>query len=334
MVAAFGAVKIATIGMGDAMEAVASGDAKKLNEAMKNLSPNAQSFIRALDKVHASFVPIRKDIQDAMFANLGKALKNVATAILPTFKDGMVEVSSALNGLALEAARVAQQPFFKQALANSMQSTAKATNTLRSAVAPLAKAIAGLLAVGAPYVNMLAKWVNKQAELAAAYVNSAKGQKSMKAAINTGIGALQQLGGLISAITSALGNLFQASASTGQTFIQIVTEMLNKFNAWADTAKGQKQLKELFTALNSILKATLTIFTAIAKVIIGLSGAFNAVNKATSGFGAYLVLIGGAIGRVLTKVFGFMRSLRGVIRVVSIVGRIVLAVAGVVRGGR
>lgn len=65
--AAMGVFKLATVGVGDAMSALASGDAKKLEEALKKLSPAARTAFTALQGLAPQFKALQQAVQSSLF---------------------------------------------------------------------------------------------------------------------------------------------------------------------------------------------------------------------------------------------------------------------------
>ena len=275
VISAFATIKTATYGMGDAFKAVASGDADKLAEALEKLSPQAQAVVKSFQKINDAFKPIRTAVQDAFFKDLGTQMDQVAAVTLPTLKKGLVDVATAMNGLAKEAARVAKEPFFQNAIAGSLQTTAQATTILKGAVQPLAVAIAGLLAVGNPYVLLLAEWVVKETELFAAFVNSARGQELLTAQIEAGISALQLLGNLLGSVGGLLIELFKQSSESGGSLIVTITEAFNAMTQFLQTTQGMQEFQSLLRVTNEVFKDLLGIVSIIAKAILDFTAAID-----------------------------------------------------------
>lgn len=103
--AAFGTLKIATQGVGEAMSAVADGDAKKLEEAMAELSKNAQEFVLEYQRIRPALSSLGDSTQDAFFGRLLGNLDLLTTMYLPVLMRQAPRVASELGkgGSALAA---------------------------------------------------------------------------------------------------------------------------------------------------------------------------------------------------------------------------------------
>jgi hypothetical protein len=81
--AAFGTMKLATVGVGDAMTAVADGDAAKLDEAMSDLTAEAQTFVREYQRVRGVLDQVGDATQSALFAQLAGDLEQLTGTYIP-----------------------------------------------------------------------------------------------------------------------------------------------------------------------------------------------------------------------------------------------------------
>lgn len=324
IIGAFGAIKIATLGMEDAFKALAKGDAEKLAEALKGLSPAAQEFVLAAGRIRESFKPIQQAVQEEFFKGLGKQMELVAQTSFPMLRKGLVDISKEMNGLLLEAARVAREPFFQGMIAKTLETTAQSTNTLKGAIEPLAQAVSGLVTVGLPYTNMLADWIVKQSKVAATYVNSADGQRELTQMINAGISALGKLLDLAGSVASLFVSLFNVSNKEGISFIDTLTKIVDQVNAWVNSAEGQKLLQSLFEVTNEIFvelaKTVGTILVAFLKII----DAFNNMDGPLKDVVVQFLIWSAILSPVLT----YLSSVWASMKLVGLVMREVLQFVG------
>lgn len=323
--------RVALIGLEDAFKAVLDNDPEKLAEAMKKLSPAAKEFVTAFDKVNDLFKPVQQAIQQKFFENLGKEMLDTATVSMPVLRRGMESVAIATNGLLREVARVAREPFFQGFIAKVLDTTAQSTKTLTGAVEPLTVALTGLVQVGLPYTNMLADFIVKQSQLAAAYVSSQKGQEQLTNVINIGLDALQKIFELAGALSGVLVSLFQLSNKEGLSFIGTVTEALNKFNEFLKSAEGQEKFSTLFKVSNEILTAAIDVIARVGKVVLDL---FDAIDKLPGPMREFVINLA-ATGIVMAPIIGYATTLGVSLRALFLsMGAGVRTIIGIVNGLR
>lgn len=80
---AFGVLKVATSGTGDAMKAVGEDDAKKLGEALLELSGNARTFVLEYQRIRPALTAAGDSTQDAFFGQLVGQLDKLTGTYLP-----------------------------------------------------------------------------------------------------------------------------------------------------------------------------------------------------------------------------------------------------------
>lgn len=295
------------------------------------LSKNAKAFVLALIDVKNAFEPVKNVIQDNFFAGLDTEIRNIAKTSFPMLERGLGNIATAFNGMAKEASRVIQQPFFQGAVEGSLNNTATATNILTAAVEPLARVFTDLVNIGNPYVLMLSEWVVKQSELAAAFTGSVEGQKKMTDAINLGITALQSIGSLLGAIGGLFLDLFRISNEAGISFIGTLTEMINKVRDWLKTAEGQEKMQALFEATDTIFRGLLEVLGGVVNGILGIVKAYNDLEGPLKDVVTNLLIFAAAFTPIITYASSVASSLSLVKAAATEVGQ---ALSIIFSGGR
>lgn len=84
-------------GIGDAVKAVAEGDIDKINEAMRKLSPAAQSFVREFGAVRPLLSGLRRDIQDSFFRQILGQTRELITAFAGPLRGSITGVSASMG---------------------------------------------------------------------------------------------------------------------------------------------------------------------------------------------------------------------------------------------
>ncbi|HZM83823.1 MAG TPA: hypothetical protein VFC19_49525, partial [Candidatus Limnocylindrales bacterium] len=158
---AMATLKMATDGVGEAMEAAASGDAAKLQEALKGLAPEAQRFVLAADKIRDKLGEIKKTVQGKFFTGLDQDVQALATYTLPALGTGMTEVSKSLNGLVREGIQAASTEMFAGGMEKAGLSTASALGNFQGSVDALVGALPNLINAGMPLVDMFTAWAGE-----------------------------------------------------------------------------------------------------------------------------------------------------------------------------
>lgn len=307
--AAAGTLKVAMIGVGDAMSAVAEGDAKKLKESLKNLSPEAQKFVKTSAGFVKSFDPIRKGVQDRLFANLSDQVAPLAKNLLPTAQKGMNGVASSFNKGALEAAKFGQTSVAKGALNVVFKTTQSVLKQAATAVQPFLGAVAKLVVLGAPLAKQMASWAINGVKTGSAWITSANGAAKLSGWMERAGLMLGQLGRIGKNVVTFVINLFSQANTNSTDFLGTLERLTAKMSAWSQSAAGQQQaantfklLGDVFRQLASILPIIIGPLGAIAKLITSLPPDVQGTVTTFLAFG----VAAGVLGGKLAPLAGFL----------------------------
>lgn len=306
-------VKVGIKGVGDAMTAVASGDAKAMEKALKDLTPAAREFVKTASGFKDAFKPVQQAVQESLFKGLGDQLKGVSGGLMPVLQKGMVGVASALNGVAKEAIKFASSPIFKKGLEEIFKGTAVAINNLKPAVSSILTIFMKLGTAGQPLIARFTKFIAVQAQLAAQFVNSRKGAEGIAAAIKKSGDVVAQLGRIVANVATGLFNIFKNGDEGATGMLDSVERLTQVFSDWAKSTQGQEKSAELFGTLNELAKAitqTLVLVSGSLAVVVG-----------------WFSKLPGPVKSVIINVLAFsvvlaplMAKLLGVFKVIGMVG--------------
>lgn len=318
--AALAVLSVGLAGMGDAMAAVASGDAAALEEALKGLAPSAQAFVRSWAGITEQFKPIQQAVQQRLFAGLGEEMSALATGIMPTLDSGMTRVADSLNSLASEAMSAMNTPLFKGALADTFDGTAAATESFGGLLGPLLTLLLQLSAAGLPLVTRFTEWATGATEAATAFLGTEAGAARLSEIVTSAGDTLSQLGTIVGNLGMGLGSLFGAASGGGQSLLDTITQLSERFREWAASAEGQAAMGQLFDVLSQAGEQLLTTMPQILGVIGTLLDLFNSlpgpVQENAASILAWAVILGPVVGKVSALV-GIVKGLAPAVKMIA-----------------
>jgi len=313
-------LKVGLYGVGDAMKQVASGDAKKLDEALKKLSPNARAFVKETASLNKEWTKVRRQVQDSMFVGLDKQLRGVAKNLLPTVSLGMKSVATDINRMGVEAAKVMQTQWFKGRVATVFKNAGDATHILTGAIRPLLDVVTRLAEIGAPLVNQFLRWAVAGLKTAQVWLKNADNMDRMKVMANDSIGVFGQLGRIGKNLVTTLVNLTGASDSflgSNGDMLTVLEQLTTKMANWSKSSEGQRQASETFKLLGDTMRAMLPILTTlggiiamVAKVLTNLPGPVRQVVVQTLAWSVVVGLLGSKL-KMLSMAGGGLKILAG-----------------------
>lgn len=284
-----GAAGIATLtiglqGFGDAAKAVASGDAKKLAEAMKGLAPAAQETVRQLQSMAPAFRDLKQGIQQSLFTDVAANLEELGGTFLPILKtqlSGIAETISAgftaTAGSLLEPATVA---YIQTALGNVREAFAQLVDIGYN----LTGAFAAITAVGSQFLPDLASGLNGAIESFSVFVATAAQTGQLQEWIGAGLSAIGDLADIAGAAAQAIWGIVSAAQSVGGGSLAGILSVVRGLSDVINSPAGQGALQEIFAGvavgLGELMKAVGPIgeiFAAIAPVISEVAGELGIV---------------------------------------------------------
>lgn len=289
-------LRVGLIGVGDAMKAVAEGDATKLAEALQDLAPNAQQFVRQLNSLKPAFDQLRLDVQNTLFAGLADRLKTLSASILPTVQTGMTSVAGVLNGQLRAGFAELSSANSRIRLDAIFHNGRRALDGLTVAVQPLIQALLDVSAVGSAVVadlsagfgGFVADLSDRLSELVAS------GQ--FRQIIDDGLATLAQLGAAASDVFGIVSGIFNAAGAAGGG--GGLFTLLDQLNETVNSIAGQQALSAIFTELSRVGAALAPVLLAVAE---GLGPVARGVANIATAFGPVLTGLAQQLGPALAS---------------------------------
>lgn len=299
--AAFAATKMATSGVGDALSALADGDAAKAAEALAKLAPNAQIAVRAMDSVRKSYEGVQQRVQDAVFKGLGEQIKALGADYLPMLDRGLVAIGGSLNTTANSFMLAARGASWMGAIQDILGAAPGIVEDLGVAALGLATSFLQASRAAIPMVKAFASWASDGAATAAAFLSSAEGAAWLADRVNAAQHVLGLLWDIVSGVGSALVSVFTASAGSGETLLVTLGRLTQQFATWAQSAEGQDRLVAIFESLRVVLESLLQAATIFGGALGTLLGWFTQlpapVQSVIAGFLSWSLLLGTLVAK-------------------------------------
>ncbi len=301
--------KVAFMGMGDAMSAVAEGDAKKLEAAMKDLAPAAKEVVRTGADVFKTFKDIRKSTQQKMFTGVAGPMREVASNLAPSVKRGMGDVATEMNKAGKEALRFGSSPLARGVLSSIFKTTSKVIHEATSAVKPFLSGIAQGVKLSLPFAQRLSMIAVNGAKTGAAFMNSKRGMEAFQSVVNTGVNRLITLGKIIKNVTVGVFSMFRQVRTDGGSLLTTIEGLTAKFTAWAKTAKGQQQVASAFKFLSDVTKQIVAILPLFLSPLVQVAKLLTQLPEPVRGFAVNALAVTAVVGPLAGKIMGVVKAM-------------------------
>lgn len=293
LISVFGALKVATSGVGEAFKANATGNAEKFNEAMKKLAPSAQAVVKQMVALKPQMDALKKSVQGAFFQGLGAKngpIATLATLYLPLIRVHLTGVATEVNNLVRALIAMATQPAFLRDWASTLANVRVALGAILGSLTPLLSIMRDIGTVAAPIFAAIAVTFGSWAAHLAGVVTQMRATGELTRSIQAAVIISAQFFQMLGNIGSVVLSLFQAMSSTGGSVFGVFGDLLGQLADFLNSAAGVKTLLVFFTAVHdaavTLGPAVIPTFKAIGSVLVALA--------------PFLPILAGVIAQALT----------------------------------
>ncbi|MGW1676037.1 transglycosylase SLT domain-containing protein [Saccharopolyspora sp. NPDC002376] len=259
---AFGAMAAAQDAAGESAEKQKAAQ-EDLDQALKNLAPSAQEFVRQTAALRDEFHALRLIDQQHLFAGLGQEVKTLGAIYVPVLKTGLSQVADAFNGAIKQVGAFAADSRTVADLGALFGSTATIVDNLGRALRPILAGLRDIGTVGAEYLARVTGGAQGAAESFAAWAAEARESGRLMTMFNDFGGVLKDLGAIVVNVGSIIGSVFSAMSATGAGVIGSFRQATEETARWLKTAEGSQQLINLFLTLKAVADQLRPAFVAV-----------------------------------------------------------------------
>lgn len=240
-----------------------AGDAAKFEEALKNLTPSAQSAARALAEFREPLKEIKQAVQESLFKGLAEPFSDLKV-LLPPIKQGLVGSAAGIREMAKAWIQMATSQKSIDDTGVIASNVSKMFAEMKPAAASFGQALRDITVVGSTFLPALGEEVSKVTAKFAAWAQSARDSGRLEQIIQNAIDKIKQFGRILVDVKQGLENIF-TSMSGGKEFLDIVESATESFRAWSELKSTQQTLKSLGEVLRTVAKAAWELFQQVFK---------------------------------------------------------------------
>ncbi|GAA3172437.1 phage tail protein [Nonomuraea roseoviolacea] len=315
--AAFGVWKLATGGLGEAMGAALSGDAKKLEQALGKLSESGRAFIGEFQQAIPLLQGFKAAAQDAflepLLGQMGRWLSS-ANALQPAIA-GLAREFGGMVRTVLDFAtadRTIGQ--FNTVIGN----TRTLVGALHSALEPLLRGFVDLGTVGSSWLASLSGGLTDSLNRFGAWMSRISAGGQAWAWMDGALAVLKQLGGLAKDLWDIFDGMLDAARTAGGDALGVLGQLADAFATWVKSAEGQDTLVAIFKALSEVGRALLPVLSALGGAVAAIA---PEAAKVATALGPVLADAIKALGAGIAALGpGLVRMVEGFGRMVAAIG--------------
>lgn len=260
---AIGAIAVGTKGFFAALGA--SGDPAAFEEALKKLTPAAQSAARALAEFKEPLAEIRKVVQERLFEGMDETFRSLKE-LLPGIKSGLSGAANGIRGMVQEWAKMATTQESQDDLTRIGVNVASGLREMKPVLADVGSVLKDFAVVGS---SLFTEWGNEIAGVTGRFREwSAEARKTgeMREWIENALEKLKQMGRVIADVWAGFSNISEAMRG-GREFLDIVEQMTQSFREFTEEVAVQEAFKNIGKVLGQIVDVGTDVFGELFRTI-------------------------------------------------------------------
>lgn len=239
------------------------------NDALNKLSPAGKRFVALLLSMKPALDRLRFAAQEGLLPGLGEALVTM-TKLLPLAEKGLFQFGRIIGRFATRAADLLTSDAFMPMWERLLKSNNKILALAGDALLNLLEAVVYLMDAARPFTEWLATtvvgWTNYWKELSKAGNETGKTADALERTKET----LKIMGGVIKNVWKTFRGFARAGRKEGIGLLKGMEDITGEWSKWANSPKGQKELKEWFTNMRGPLSAFSDLMGAITRGIFDM----------------------------------------------------------------
>ena len=312
-------------GVGDAVKALASGDLAKIEEAMKKLAPAAQAFAREINALREPFAALKRQVQQAFFAPLLGDLTRLANSVLPTLRKGMSSVAASFGELGSSIFALLGSTSVVDTIGEVFASTARIVRNIAPEITAFLGTLFDVIKASLPFIERAFGALGSGLQAASDFLGGAIDSGAFNDFLEDAFATLKDLADLTGALFELFKALFGSADDEGRSFIQTLTQMIERFTEFIKSAEGQEILQrtiDTLTAMGVVLGVLVEaiilylrfqnlLFKGLELIGAGAVTAVTAIGKFFQTLWNWTKDAAGAVGDFFEAVGGFFADIGG-----------------------
>lgn len=300
-----GVLMLAFKGVGTAIQgAFAAKNAKELNEALKDLTPSAQKFVRELLPLRGLFKTLQEGAQEAFFSTLGSVIPQIAASLGKTLINGFIDLAVALGELLRSVGLFFASPTFKEFVQKLFPATIDFLRTFGPAFITFLTGLVKLSTAILPFLTKIGMMVGGTLTQLGEFFDRLSRSATFPDFLKSMQKTLELILELAGGVVDFFAVLFaQLDAAGGKDVLQSLIDAIALLTFFLSTDVGKKGLEGLIHLAILSVQA----FTGIILAILLVAGALEAfaeflTNTVIPAIGEFFKWLGGQIVAFFTMI--------------------------------
>jgi phage-related protein len=271
---AFGTLRVAVIGVGDAIKAGLTGDTEAWNEAMKGLSQSGQEFARSIASLRPELDKFKKSVQENFFEQFDERVRRLALTYLPILENTLKLTARGFGQAVAESMKFLQSRSTVLVLTDALRNSQVAVGNVAAAIPNLVAAFVPLIQVGSTFLPGLTGGLEGATARFREFMEEAARTGELRDFIQSGLDKLRelwetakQLGRIFENVGGIANKIFPNMSSDAGGFLDVVERISEDFNRFLETARGSSTAQTIFNTMKLLVESFFGTLAHLAETL-------------------------------------------------------------------
>lgn len=262
-------VKLAMIGVGDAVKTAFDPEAKpeELEKSLQNLAPHARKFVEELREMRSWLSRVQKDVQNRFFEGFDRSLEELSVTVFPDVIESLQRTSSLFNSMGRDVASTAAQLSRDGTLGIALKGAETGLSNLSLIPGQITKGLGQIAAAAAPAFTRITAAAGTAATKISERLDKAFESGALEKAIDKAVDNLAQLGRVVGNIFGGLGNIIEGFTQSGAGLFSTLEKITQAFEDVTATKGFQDALGALSKTMAVLVDTLLPLFTQALGIV-------------------------------------------------------------------
>lgn len=297
-------VMFAIDGINKAMsKAFEATNAQELQDAVDDLTPSAQRFVKSLYPFRTMLDDIKRIAQENLFKSFGDQLAKTLGVLRPLLGPGFARLASALGTFFGQLAEFFRSPIFVKFVRDIFPSTARWLNRFGPAFVNLLEGLIAVADASLPFLEKVGGLLSGNLEGLGYFLKQVVNTPGFKKWLDDMLKTIDSLFTLFASLVNFLAVFMDTlNKAGGQKVIDELVKALFILSAFLQSEAGQKAMEGMI----NLAIIGIAVFTGLIMVVLSIIAIVEAMSEAIAAFFSWLT---GVLGDFFDWVGGLWSNL-------------------------
>lgn len=251
---AFVALKVGTMGMGEAFKAMADpeADPEKIKAAQEGLHKNQIKLLEAVIDTGEAWAKVRKRVGGALFDGLDETYSNLSSTYMPIVSKYLTQQAKSMNSIAKDAAGWLNSTEGQTEMSTLMGNSVKNSDRLFRSTGNLTKTLVMLTNSAQPMMDDLTGDLLRGTGNLETYVR--ENRDHLEQLFIDSYDFAERFGQTVADFTVGLINIGKESDAMTSLLGNGLEDMGRTFRAWTESREGRREIRQWFRDMVPVVK--------------------------------------------------------------------------------